>query len=378
MRVRQSSPILLAIALPIALAAVHLPARAQVPMPVGPSTLTAADVFFADPALGETRAVIVMQGGKRIYERYAPGYGPGNRFISWSMAKSITSTLIGELISDGVLELDLPAPVPAWRAKAGDPRAAITLRQLLQMSSGLRHIESEPAEIADTNRALFADKSGDIVGHAVAAPLEAKPGTVFQYSTLTTHILGDIVTRTIAPAATTPAARRRAMRTFINARLAGPAGMSSLLCEFGPKGALLAGSLCHASARDWANFGQLYLSRGIVAGRQVVSPAWIDFVRSPSPANPGYGGQFWLNLPPSKGNETALFADQGPADAYAAIGHLGQYVIIVPSRDLVVVRLGMTPDGARAPIKAALGRLVNGFAPRALPAKPQAKPPVRS
>ena len=361
MRGRHSSPILLA----ISSAALALPA------PGVTRGLPAADAFFTDPALGETRAVIVTQGGKRIYERYAPGYGPGNRFISWSMAKSITSTLVGALVADGKLELDLPAPGPAWRATPGDPRAAITLRQLLQMSSGLKHIESDPPEIADTNRALFADKSGDIIGHAVAAPLQAKPGTVWQYSTLTTHILGDIVTRTIAPAASTPAARRRAMREFINSRLAGPAAMPSLLCEFDPKGALLAGSLCHASARDWANFGQLYLSRGVVAGRQVVSPAWVDFVRSPAPANPGYGGQFWLNLPPSKGHETALFAGTGPADAYAAIGHLGQYVVIVPSRDLVVVRLGMTPDGGREPIKAALGRLVNGFAPSA---GPQAKP----
>jgi CubicO group peptidase (beta-lactamase class C family) len=362
-RARQSSLFVLAL-----LAAAATAARAQSPAALPAAALPAADAFFAEPALGETRAVIVMQGGRRIYERYAPGYGPGNRFISWSMAKSITSTLVGELVGDGKLELDLPAPVPAWRARAGDPRAAITLRQLLHMSSGLRHIESDPPELADTNRALFSDKSGDIVGHAVAAPLASKPGTVFQYSTLTTHILGDIVTRAIAPDAKTPAQRRRAMRDFINARLAGPAAMPSLLCEFDPQGALLAGSLCHASARDWANFGQLYLGNGSVAGRQVVSPAWIDFVRAPAPANAGYGGHFWLNLPPTKGHETALFADQGPRDAYAAIGHLGQYVVIVPSRDLVVVRLGMTPDAGRDAIKAALGRLVNGFAPVAAPA----------
>ena len=229
------------------------------------------------------------------------------------------------------------------------------------MSSGLKHIEAEPVEIADTNRALFSDKSGDIVGHAVSAPLESKPGSVFQYSTLTTHILADIVTRTIAPLATTPAQRRRAMRDFINQRLSGPAAMPSLLCEFDPQGHLLGGSLCHASARDWANFGQLYLDRGVVAGRPVVTPAWVDFVRTPAPTNPGYGGQFWLNRPRPAGGETALFADQGPADAYAAIGHLGQYVIIVPSRHLVVVRLGKTQDDVLPPVKAALGRLVNSF-----------------
>ena len=322
----------------------------------------AADAFFTNPRLGETRALIVMQNGKRIYERYAPGYGPGNRFISWSMAKSITSTLVGALVADGKLELDTPAPVPEWRTRPGDPRAAITLRQLLNMSAGLKHIEAEPAELADTNRALFADKSGDIVAHAVAAPLEAKPGTVFEYSTLTTHILADIVTRTIAPGATTPLARRRAMRDFINARLAGPAAMPSLLCEFDPEGHLLGGSLCHASARDWGSFGQLYLARGVVAGRQVAGPAWVDFVQTPAPANAGYGGQFWLHRMPTKPHESALFATQGPADAYAAIGHLGQYVIIVPSKQLVVVRLGKTQDEVREPVKVGLGRLVNSFA----------------
>lgn len=325
------------------------------------ATVPAADAFFTDPALAETRAVIVLQDGKRIYERYAPGYGPGNRFVSWSMAKSLTSTIIGALVADGKLDLDSPAPVPAWRKTPDDPRAAITLRQLLHMSAGLKHSEVEPVESADTNRALFGDKSGDIAGYAVSAPLESKPGTKFEYSTLTTHILADIAVRTLAPEAKTPAQRRSAMRAFIIQRLSGPAAMPSLICEYDPQGTLLGGSLCHATARDWANFGQLYLGNGMVAGRQVVSPEWVSFVRTPAATNPGYGGHFWLNRPRPNG-ESGLFADQGPADAYSANGHLGQYVIIVPSKRLVVVRLGKTQDENRQPIKTALGRLVNSFA----------------
>lgn len=354
------------------------PAAAQAPVvapAAAPAGLKAADAFFTDPALAETRAIIVLRDGVRVYERYAPGYGPGNRFISWSMAKSITSTLIGELLADGKLELDSPAPVPAWRQTANDPRAAITLRQLLHMSSGLRHIESEPSEVADTNRGLFSDKSADIVAHAVSAPLATAPGVEFQYSTLTTHILADIAIRTLAPGAIKPAAKKAAMRDFINARLAGPAGMPSLLCEFDPQGTLLGGSFCHASARDWANFGQLYLNQGVVAGRQVVSPAWVDFVRTPAPTNPAYGGQFWLNrLKPASG-KAALFPEAGPADAYAAIGHLGQYTIIVPSKHLVVVRLGKTQDGGLQPVRAALGRLVNSFPAVGAPAGRAATPP---
>lgn len=321
----------------------------------------AADAFFADPALGETRALIVLQNGRRVYERYAPGYQPGNRLISWSMAKSLTATLIGALVADGRLELDMPAPVPAWR-RPGDPRAAITLRQLLTMSSGLRHLEAGPEpERADTNRALFADSSGDIYAAAVAAPLEAAPGSVFRYSTLTTHILARIVADTIAPAARTPAQRRAAMRAFIQQRLAGPAAMPSLLCEFDPQGNLLGGSLCHATARDWANFGQMYLDGGVVAGRQVVAPAWVRFVTTPSATNPGYGGHFWLNRRQTAGREAALFPEVGPPDAFAAIGHLGQYVIVVPSKRLVVVRLGKTQDDVLQPVRTALGRLVTSY-----------------
>lgn len=367
MRVLQSSLFLLAALAGQPVAAQNPAASTPVTTPVtSPAPARPlADAFFTDPKLGETRALLILQNGQPVYERYAPGYGPGNRFISWSMAKSITSTLIGELVADARLDLDSPAPVPQWRATPGDPRAKITLRQLLHMAGGLAHVEAGPEpEKSDTNRALFADRSADIVAAATMAPLIHKPGTVFEYSTLTTHILSDIVTRTIAPQASTAAARRSAMNAFLKARLSGPAAMPTLICEYDPKGTMLGGSLCHASLRDWGAFGQLYLQNGVVAGRQVVRPDWVQFVRAPSPANAGYGGQFWLNRPVPKGRESALFADQGPADAYAAVGHLGQYVVIVPSRNLVVVRLGFTPDPDRAPVKAALGRLVNSFPDR--------------
>jgi CubicO group peptidase (beta-lactamase class C family) len=360
MTMRRSTLFLLALAIAGAPAGAMAAAAAGPAAAVAPARAT-ADAFFTDPLLGETRALVVLSNGQRVYERYAPGYGPGVRLISWSMAKSLTSTLIGALVADRKLDLDAPAPVPAWRTTPGDPRAAITLRQLLHMESGIKHIESDPPELADTNRGLFADKSDDIAGFAESAPLESPPGTRFQYSTLTTHILGGIAVRTVAPAARTPAARRKAMHDFIIARLSGPAGMPSLLCEYDRSGTLLGGSLCHATARDWANFGQLYLGAGVVAGRQVVSAQWLAFARTAAPTNPGYGGHFWLNHESTRGNEPALFPDLGPADAYAAIGHLGQYVIIVPSRRLVVVRLGKTQDDQLGPVRRGLGRLVNGF-----------------
>jgi len=337
-------------------------ATAQSTVPVVAPQLAEAEQFFTDPALAETRGLLVMQGGRTLYERYGPGFGPGNRFISWSMAKSVTSTLVGELVGEARLELDMPAPVPAWRTTPDDPRAAITLRQLLHMSSGLAHVEGgEPPEASDTNRALFSDRSANALGAATSARLAATPGTTYTYSTLTSMILSDIIVRTIAPEAKTADARRRAMRDFLKSRLIGPAAMPTLICEFDAFGTMLGGSFCHASLRDWGAFGQMYLDGGRVAGREVVRPDWVEFVRTPAATEAGYGGHFWLNRPRTEGRQDALFPKAGPADAYGAVGHLGQYVIIVPSKQLVVVRLGNTPDGQLQPVRDALGALVQAL-----------------
>jgi len=322
---------------------------------------TALDRLFSDKTFGETRAIVVLQNGKPVIERYAPGYGPDNRFISWSMAKSVTSTLLGQLVAAGKLDLNAPAPIPAWHRDPADPRGRITLLQLVHMSSGLRHREVEPVEDADTNRALFSDESNDAAAAAEAAPLKYAPGSHYEYSTLTTVMLDDIIVRTIAPGATTPAARRAAMQAFLHDELIVPSGMASLVCEYDAAGTMLGGSFCHATARDWAKFGQMYLDNGVVAGKQVVPASWVAFVRQPAPTNPAYGGQFWLNHPGNAEGHPALFPDQGPADLYSAIGHLGQYVMVVPSKHLVVVRLGKTPDGERSGLLPALGKLVNSF-----------------
>jgi CubicO group peptidase (beta-lactamase class C family) len=342
-----------------------VPVAAQKPLAVTPverpASLIEADRFFTDPALAETRGLLVMQGGRTLYERYGPGYGPGNRFVSWSMAKSITSTLVGELVGENRLELDMPAPVPAWRTTPDDPRAAITLRHLLHMSSGLAHIEGGEPEASDTNRALFADRAANSVAAATKVRLQHAPGSTYNYSTLTSIILADMISRTIAPDAKTPDAKRRAMRAFLQSRLIGPAAMPTLICEFDAAGTMLGGSFCHASLRDWGAFGQLYLNGGTVAGREVVRPDWVSFVRTPSATDGGYGGHFWLNRPRPEGRPPALFPQSGPADAFGAVGHLGQYVVVVPSKSLVIVRLGNTPDPQLQPVRNALGALVNAL-----------------
>ena len=334
---------------------------AQAPAP-GAADKPETARFFTDPTLAETRAIIVMQDGRVVAERYGRGYGPANRLIGWSMSKSVTSTLIGQLVGEGRLTLDAPAPVAAWHRDAADPRGKITLHQLLDMASGLRHDElGAPAvQDSDTNRALFADQAGDAAGFAEGRPLAATPGRKFTYSSLTTVILSDIAVRAIAPAARTAAARRTAMRAYLKSHLVDPV-MPSLICEFDAAGTMIGGSFCHATARDWARFGQLYLDGGVVGGRQLVPRAWVALVRTPSATNPSYAAHFWLNRAAPDAKHPALFPGQGPADTFSPVGHLGQFVTITPSKRLVVVRLGKTQDDVLAPVKAALGQLVNSY-----------------
>ncbi len=138
--------------------------------------------------------------------------------------------------------------------------------------------------------------------------------------------------------------------------------MPSLVCEYDAAGTMLGGSFCHATARDWAKFGQMYLDGGVVAGHVVVPPEWVKFVTTPAATNPTYGGQFWLNRAhQTEGKRPALFPDQGPPDLFSAIGHLGQYVMVSPGKHLVVVRLGKTPDNERGDLVPTLGKLVNAF-----------------
>jgi CubicO group peptidase (beta-lactamase class C family) len=143
--------------------------------------------------------VIVMRGGRIVAERYAPGYHENTRFVSWSMAKSITGVMIGMLVSDGRLRLNRSAPVPAWQ-RPGDPRGEITLRQLLQMRSGLKHVEAgDPVYRSDEVRMLFLDGRDDMARYAEDQPLDSEPGKTFRYSTATSVILSDLAARALAP-----------------------------------------------------------------------------------------------------------------------------------------------------------------------------------
>lgn len=372
MRTRAKSLILPLLALPSLIGCSGDPAP-EPPPPLAPAALAAVaeqpgvererlaravDALFSDPATEETRAVLVLHKGRVVAERYGPGYHENTRFVSWSMAKTVTAVLIGLLVADGRLRLDESVPVPAWQ-RPGDPRGEITLRQLLQMRSGLRHTEAgDPIYQSDEVRMLFLDGRDAMAQYAEAQPLEHEPGRQWEYSSATTVILADLAARALTTSSE-PSERRRAVNDYLRSRLFEPLGMKSIVPEYDAAGTLIGGSLMHATARDWARFGEFLRNRGAVNGAQIVPTDWIAFMTTPSPRSPHYGAQTWLNRPADGGTERPF--PGVPSSAFSMNGHLGQFVLVSPGQDLTIVRLGRTLDGDHQPVRAAMAGIAGVF-----------------
>lgn len=306
---------------------------------------------------GETRAVIILHDGKVVAERYATGFTPDSRFMSWSVAKTVTAVMVGILVSDGRLSLDDPVPVPAWRQGA-DPRGAITLRQMLNMTSGIAHNEKdEPLERTDTLRMLVGDGAGDMARYAESKPLASAPGSTWRYSSATTLVLSDMMTRMLTNDET-PQGRRDAMMRFMQERLIVPVGLKSLTPEFDARGTMIGGAIMHMTARDYGRLGELLRRGGLSRGRQVVSQRWVQFMTRPSSVHQGYGGHVWLNRP---GSEKVMFVGDAPQSLYAATGLRGQYVIVSPAQGLTIVRLGVTSDEQLPALREGLTRIIRKF-----------------
>ena len=317
------------------------------------------DALFADDEAGETRALLVLHGGRLVAERYAPGYDRQTRFQGWSMTQSVTGVLIGLLVADGRLRLDESVPITPWQ-RSGDPRGEITLRQLLQMRSGLRHTEAgDPSYASDEVRMLFLDGRDDMASYAESPPLEAEPGRKFEYSSATSVILADVAARVLA-GNTQPSIRRQAVTDYLRTRLLQPLGMRSAVPEFDAAGTFIGSTMLHATARDWGKLGEFLRNGGSVKGAQIVPRAWIEFMTRPSPRNPGYGAQLWLNRPQPNGLPP-LLPGRAPASLFACIGHLGQYVIVSPRQQLTIVRLGKTDEQGRAALRDHLARIARLF-----------------
>ncbi len=319
----------------------------------------AIDELFADEEAGKTRALVVMYRGEVVAERYGEGFGEKTPLPGGAMTQTVTGVLIGLLVADGRLRLDESVPIPAWQ-RSGDPRGEITLRQLLQMRSGLRHRESAArSSESDRVRLLFTEGRDNMAAHAEAQPLEAEPGRSWKYSSATPLILADLAARVLHEGGD-PVRRRQAVSDYLHARLFAPLGMDSMVPEFDAAGTLIGTGMMHGTARDWARFGEFLRSGGAVAGAQILPHGWVEFMTAPSPRNPGYGAQLWLNRPQVDG-ETVLLPGRAPESLFAAIGEGGQYLLVSPRQKLTVVRLGMSETEQMPALRDHLATLVGLF-----------------
>jgi CubicO group peptidase (beta-lactamase class C family) len=288
----------------------------------------AVDLAFADPE-GLTAAMVVVHRGRIVGERYMAGITRDTQLESWSMGKSLTATLVGLLVKDGAFALDDPAPVPEWR-RPGDPRGAITVRHLMRMSSGLRftgqddkHLDPE-TEYHD-HFFIYAG-AVDAFTYSIGSPVEFPPNTVGRYRNSDPLTLGSLVQQAV---------RRRGEEylTYPQRTLFDRIGIRRQVLETDPHGNFLLTGYDYGTARNWARLGMLYLQDGMWQGQRLLPEGWAKFVSTPAPAwkQPEYGGLFWVN---GRGQWNL------PRDAYFMSGAGGQHTFIVPSHDLVVVRMG--------------------------------------
>ncbi len=305
-----------------------------------PGLRSAVDHLLSQPKdLGVTHALLVAQGGRIITEGYGPETTADTTLISWSMAKSVTQNLFGLMVGDGLLSIDDPAPIAEW---ARDERANITIRDLLAMRSGLRFVEDYVDDsISHCIEMLFGAGKADVGGYAASQPLEHPIGSLFSYSSGTTNILCRIASQLLGPGP-------EGVGRYLNQRLFGPLGMTSAIPKFDEVGTFIGSSFLYATARDFARFGEFNRLDGVWGGRRLLPAGWVSYARTPTPVpeteNYGYGAQWWL----------------WPwTDSFAAHGYEGQRIMIVPEAELVVVRLGKTPEPSNPILRAALEAIVN-------------------
>jgi CubicO group peptidase (beta-lactamase class C family) len=303
----------------------------------------ALDAAFADPA-ALTAAFLVVHKGRIVAERYAPGITQDTQLESWSMGKSLAATLFALLVKDGTYTLEQPAPVPLWQ-KPGDPRAAVRNIDLLRMSAGLKFLGNQEPGSNQTYPDHYYIYTGaiDAFDYSITRPQEYPPNTDGRYRN------SDPLTITyLAKLAITK--RGENFLTWPQRALFDAIGIRRQVLETDPYGNFLITGYDYGTARNWARIGMLYLQDGMWQGRRILPEGWTTFVSTPAPAwkRPEYGGFFWLNR---------IGTWNLPEDAYFAAGAGGQNTWIVPSHDLVIVRMGhMRGQGpARRATNSALG-----------------------
>ena len=321
----------------------------------GAALAKAVDEAFAEPDPAHprrTRALVVVYGGRIVAERYAPGFDAAMPLIGWSMSKSAVNALVGLRVKDGKLALSDTALMPEWRGK-DDPRRAITLDQLMRMTSGLAFDETYGSSQSDVAQMLFVQ--GDKAAFAADMPLAYPPGTHWAYSSGTTIILAAVLRQSFTD--------QRDYLGYPLERLFGPLGMRSAVLQPDASGTFAGSSFLYASARDFARLGLLFLRDGVWEGRRILPEGWIAYSLTPTKLSPGgeYGAHLWLKLPES----TVAAKLQMPPDAYYLLGHDQQVIAIVPSHDLVIVRLGLTREDGDWDSTRELAPIVDAFPLRA-------------
>jgi CubicO group peptidase (beta-lactamase class C family) len=283
---------------------------------------------FADPK-SLTAAMVVVYQGQIVAERYGEDAHRDMQLESWSMGKSITATLIGLLIREGAFSLDQPAPVPAWQGES-DPRRAITVRNLLNMSSGLHFTAPRDPDYSEDkgypDHMFIYTGAVDAFEFSYSKPLQFPPGTEGRYRNSDPLTLGYLVKKVVTE-------RGESYLTFPQRALFDRIGIRKQVLETDPYGNFLLTGYDYGTARNWARLGLLYLRDGVWMGERLLPEGFVEFVSSPAPGwkEPVYGGLFWINGT----GEYAL-----PKEAFYMAGAGGQTTFVVPSRDLVIVRMG--------------------------------------
>lgn len=286
----------------------------------------------------DTRAVLVIHQGRIIAEQYAEPFDASMAQLGWSMTKTVTAALTGMLVGDGLLQLDAPAPVSEWQSP-GDPRQAITLEDLLQMSSGLQFSEVYTAgSLSDVILMLYT--TGDTAGFTASMPLAEEPGSTFSYSSGTTNLISRINRETFDDL--------QSYFNFPQQRLFSKLGMHSAVMEPDASGTFVGSSYMYATPRDWAKIGLLYLQDGMWNGERILPEGWVDYSLTPASSTERgeYGIQIWLNAG-APGNPDNRSLANLPANTFYLSGFEGQNIVVLPDQELIVMRMGLTTRGPR-------------------------------
>lgn len=275
---------------------------------------------------GNAFAFMVVYKGIPVVEAYQPQFNSKTKFQSWSMAKSITNALVGVMIKEGRMDIMQPVNLPEWQ---NDDRKQITLKDLMQMQSGLKWNEDYGAR-SDVTLMLYNEP--DFAHYTFTRPLEYPIGKKWLYSSGSTNIISFLIRKAINNDAN--------YYTFAKTHLFDKVGMRSALFEVDASGTQVGSSYLYATARDYARFGLLYLQDGMFNGQRILPEGWVKYTTTAASDSKGdYGALFWLNQ--------AKYYPSAPPDMFSCSGHEGQHIFIIPSKEMVVVVLGYSPKPDR-------------------------------